>query len=350
MRNWIVGLFKLFLILTPLFSSEIKVLDKIVLETSPFEGRMAVQPFDNPVLLLYFTKKGEILLWRGSYLEIFSMIGTRLGRVGREGQGPGEFQMGIGKVVESEGLFYMLDYPHTISVFDANFKFKKRFFLNKVPFPVKDFDVCGEKIFAVQSIFQKENIPGDFVFEYDLKWKLPRSFLEKSFAYRYYPDEELLFGLLTCAKNNTLLLVLKTVNKLFQFDMNGKTLSEKDFAKDIFKKIAFDKTDYEKSRKKKQRVYYCIDILNTGDLIDNLSWYRGRPLLVVGRVVKGGEDYSQSVFLLSEDLKKEFGPVTMDGYKFAENSDNYLFFSRYLEDYNPKGKTRIEVLRCNLNF
>ncbi|MCP2620195.1 6-bladed beta-propeller [Candidatus Aminicenantes bacterium AC-334-K16] len=177
-------------------NKKIELVDSIKIIVPPAEG-VFYERFMNTPLLVMEGYEDKIIVWRGSYLQIYSNDGKSICKVGKTGEGPGEFYV-ISDLEKANKLYYILDFPNKLNIFNKNFIFQKRIFLEgerNSPF-IYDFSIENNTIVTAQRWRSETASPKEdrTISIYSIKGKWIDAFFKKKEGWDYFPNDSILSG------------------------------------------------------------------------------------------------------------------------------------------------------------
>ncbi|RFT16781.1 MAG: hypothetical protein OP8BY_1394 [Candidatus Saccharicenans subterraneus] len=333
----------------------LRIKDKIQIRISPTEGSALLKSrYEVLPILLTEGYQQEILIWRGTYLEVFSKEGQFIKRVGREGEGPGEFS-GIIKVIYRNGRYYILDFPNKVSIFDREFNFIARtIYAGKLTSPfIHDFDINESIFVAVQrnrpydkDMRQSEAANNNVISIYSLNGEYKHSFFPQNEGWAVYPEESLLGGHILLNENK-LFFVFNSINKIWMTSLDGKHIRKKEFGKNWWKPIIFNQNLYREARKAGKSAGLLLEnALLSGDVIDGIYVYKDDIAIKILRTIDGNPN--TFLIIIKSNLINESDPIYLNSYQFCYAGKNDLYFYRYLSEYNPNMINIIEIVKCDI--
>ena len=321
---------------------------------SPAEGTF-YDRFLEPPLRIWEGINREIIFWRGVFLEIFTPEGKPNKRVGGAGEGPGEFNF-ILHLNKSSSRYFILDASNRLNVFDNNFKYQTRFFLEapKSTRIIRDFDVEDDDIVTVQRMRTGERKPNTamndmVIMLYSEAGLFKRAFFKQDEGWDIHPDVGILGGNIQLI-NDQIFFAYSSINKIWKLNNSGKILKQTHFGAKSWQSIPFSQKEnkkMQKERKENIRKFY-ESIFSSGDIISNIYYYKENILILLLREV---EDKAVTLFyLLDLDLQNERGPFALSGYHLSGVGEKYLYFTKYVSEFSIKESMDVEVLIAEIDF
>ncbi len=340
------------LLLSPLiYSQSLRVQKTYILNLPPVnkEATVALWKQDFAPPEIFEGLKGELILNRFAYLQIYTPEGEMKQTIGGYGQGPGEFY-GIGMVKKSADNYFILDpLLGSVSVFDDNFIFKRRIFLNHegVSNIIQDISISDNYLAAAQ--FKREvikDIRKNLAINlYDLNGKWLKALFDLSKVQsklRNYP-ETFLRGHIFLDEQN-IYFCLMPINYLWKLNFNGQILEEKRFGQKWWRYIEYDYPEKRKFSLKKPAWQYDIQAEETGYRIIHIFEYEDYICL---QISMGNEDILNYCYvLINKELSWESKPFYLKGYFPAGNGNACLYLVRMLEFSSPFEPSKGEVIKC----
>jgi len=340
-----------------IFSLGLKVKNEVILNISPVKTPFSLfNLYDNPIVNLFEGINGEIIVARGSFLEVFDKNGRFLKRVGNLGEGPGDFK-NIIFLKKYQNEYYILDFPNLLNIFDAKFKFRKRFYLQgkrNSPF-VFDFEISGNYIIAAQfwrtfmGEEKKEN-KDKVISIYDLNGKFQKAIFNFSNALNLLGDEAYLNPNI-CTFDDLICVTFAALNKIWIIDKEGQLIKVKTFGINSWRKIPYSSEREEQLRKRGfDQAKILAWFLTSGDWVYDVSFYRGYILINALRN-KETQDMNLGVsyiYILDKNLQNINSLIFLDKYFLGGVGRKFLYFVRYLQVPSARAKTKIEVKKCVL--
>ena len=334
----------------------IDIVSSLRIRIPPAEGQFH-ERFLNPPLPILEGYNEEIIVWRGSFLQVYSKEGQPVKKLGRAGEGPGEFYV-VSGMDKANRLYYFLDVPNKLNIFNKNFDYKKRLFLGgeKSSPIIFDLAIYENTIVAAQrwrtdmkNLWPPTSSPekSKTISIYDTDGKWLDSFFEVKKGWKIIPDDSILGGRIIII-NKAIYFAYQSINCIWKFNPKGDLIKEKCFGKDWWQKVKYTKKDDLKKRKSPGSTSkFYEEISNSGDTIGRIYNYKNHLLLNIFRV--HDESAKTFIFLLDLGLEKEEGPLFLEGYHLAGAGEEYLYFTKYLGEYSPFNDQDIEILKCTIN-
>ncbi len=330
-------------------ASSIQIISSVRLSIPPAEGRFHEQFLVLPLSIME-GYQNEMIVWRGSFLQIYSPDGKAMKRLGRLGEGPGEFSI-ISNMSKDNAQYYFIDAPNRLNVFDEEFNFKKRLFLAGEKSSPIIFDMAIED--GVIASAQRWRVtPGisrrkDKVISiYDKEGRWQNAFFEIKRGWKYFPDDSILGGKIMI-RNKAIYFAFKSINCIWKFDLQGNFMREKWFGKSWWRKVSYDEKEKLKSRKKGNFMKYYEQTLSSGDTIGKIYHHKNHLLLQILRDANGFAE--TFIFMLDSNLAHEEGPFYLEGYQLSGVGKEYLYFVKHLGEYSPVRDFEVEVLKCRVD-
>ena len=217
------------------FSQEnsIEILKRLSVRISPVEG-IGSDRFLEPPLRIWEGISGEIIFWRGDFIEIFTTEGKPITRIGRTGEGPGEFNS-IFHLKKSGSRYFILDAFNRMNVFDTNFNYLKRFFLaaEKSTRIIRDFDVEDDNVVTVQRMRTGElgpslSVDDTVIMLYSKEGLFKRAFFEQKEGWDIHPDVGILGGNILLV-NDHVYFAYSSINKIWKLNNSGRIIKNTRF-------------------------------------------------------------------------------------------------------------------------
>jgi len=331
-------------------NKKIEIIDSIKIIVPPAEG-VFYERFLNTPLLVMEGLGDEIIIWRGSYLQIYSSEGKPICKVGKSGEGPGEFHI-ISDIEKTDGLYYILDFPNKLNIFDKNFIFQKRIFLEgerNSPF-IYDFSLEDNTIVTAQRWRSETGFPrkDKTISVYSINGKWINAFFKKKEGWDNFPNDSILGGKIILI-NKCIYFCYQPINLIWKLSLTGKVLRKKTIGKSWWKKINYTRKDELKAKRSPSypRNFY-ENVLSSGYIIDKMYYYRKN--LVLRIIYDDGRGNAETLLILLDlDLNREEGPYYLKNYVLSGVGLKYLYFTKYLGEYSQLRKNEVELLKCRLS-
>lgn len=341
-------LIALFLAASPLLdASHIKVLHKVILNvTLDLDGPARGSYIDPPVYVYEAFEKSRIIIPSDVFFEVFSMTGKRIARIGRKGEGPGDFRFLLA-LEKHKGCYYFLDSPHKVNVYDANFLFQKRILLQGAGTAPYAFclDFLDNLILVGQRWTNEPFQTEKCVSIYDLEGKLRGAVFDQRHGWEIYPENSLLHPVILTI-GNEIFFAFNSIPIIWKLNKDGSIVNNIILGGTWWKKIAFEAKKFKKKRSR--NAWKAINELAlSGDLIQKLWNWRGN--IVVQVVRDAYEDPRNLFFIIDKDLNEAGDLVDYPGYQFC-GAGTFIYLGKLLEiDKNNREKI-VEVLQCDCVF
>lgn len=328
-------------------NEHIKIDGSLRITIPPMEGNFHGRFLFTPIFIIE-SYENEIIIWRGSFLQIYSQEGQSTKILGRRGEGPGEFYL-ISDISKSNGVYYILDFPNRLNIFDKQFTYKKRFDLagEKNSSIIYDLSVENNTIAAAQRWRGSSPLKDKTISIYTGEGKWINSFFEKKKGWKSFPNDSILGGKIIVI-NKTVYFAYQTINCIWKFNLQGDLIKEKSFGKSWWRKVSYNKKEELKAKKRKgyNPGKYYEEVISSGDLIDRMYYYKNHLLLLI---LRDHEGIAETIILLLDlNLEIEEGPFFLKGYYLSGVGKEYLYFTRYLGEYSSISDTDAEILKCRI--
>jgi len=349
-----IGIVSTCLLLSPLiYSQRLRIERTYILNLPPVnkEATSVMWKEDFAPPEIFEGLKGELILNRFSYLQVYTPEGQMKQAVGGYGQGPGEFYA-IGMVQKNTSNYFILDpLQGKVSLFDDNLIFKRRILLfhEGLSNIIQGISINNNYLASAQ--FKREvakNISKNLAINlYDLNGKWIKALFDMSGVQtklRNYP-EILLRGRILLDEQS-IYFCLTPINYIWKLNLDGRILREKRFGQKWWKYIEYDYEEKRKFSVKKPAWLYDIQAEETGYRIMHIFKYKDYICL---QISMGNDDILNYCYvLIDKEFSWESKPFFLKGYFPAGNGNDCLYLARMLEFSSPFEPSKGEVIKCQI--
>jgi len=334
--------------------NSIEILKRLSVRISPEEGGGTDRFLESP-LRIWEGINGEIIFLRGNYLEIFTPEGKPITRIGRTGQGPGEFNF-IFHLKKSDSRYFILDSFFRMNLFDSDFNYLKRFFLSAEGSTriIRDFDIEDDNLVTVQRMRTGElksslSIDDNVMMLYSKEGLFKKAFFKQKEGWDIHPDVGILGGNILLV-NDQIYFAYSSINKIWKLNNSGRIIKNIRFGEKSWQSIHFSKKIAKKRKELRSENIekYYDSIYSSGDFIKGMNYYKEKILIRASRDVE--EKAVTLFYLLDLNLQNERGPFVLDGYHLSGVGEKYLYFTKYVSEYSINENMDIEVLISKIDF